>query len=61
MKSIICLQVEKVKITDIHDPAYFLDTGAYDFGSLLVFREDKRCVLKQLHSFFDEIKQVIDA
>lgn len=44
------LQVEKVKITDIHDPAYFLDTGTYDFGSLLMFREDKRCVLRHLYS-----------
>ncbi|XP_014477569.1 PREDICTED: hydrocephalus-inducing protein homolog [Dinoponera quadriceps] len=34
-------KVEKVKIADIHDPAYFSDIGAYDFGSLLAFREDK--------------------
>lgn len=40
------LQIEKVKIADLHDPAYFSDIGAYDFGPLLAFQQDKRCVSK---------------
>lgn len=44
MELIRDLKIEKVKITDIYEPTYFSDTGAFDFGSLLAFRENKRCV-----------------
>ncbi|EFN85831.1 Hydrocephalus-inducing protein [Harpegnathos saltator] len=39
--NVVFSKVEESKIAEIHDPAYFSDTGAYDFGSLLVFRKDK--------------------
>jgi len=34
--------VKETKVDNIIEPTYFSDTGIYDFGTLLVYRKDKR-------------------